>query len=344
MAGGVEDDVDEGLLRHRVLLLENIGGDLDQEAVEGTLVPGGEDLSHLGGLEAEEALHKGVGLTDHLHVAILDAVVDHLDVVAGAVFADVGGARHAALDGLAGGGAHDGAAGLAVDLGGDGFPDGLELFPRFEFAAGHQGWAEASAFFTAGHAGADEAETLFFQGFFAADGVGPEGVAAVDDDVVGLEQRDQTVDDGIGGFAGLDEDDHLARLREGLDELREGLGADEAAGRGGIFRDKLLRLFDRAVENRDLEAVVGDVEGEVLTHHGEADESDVGVRFGHKEAKQLPTGRRETNPILWTRQKKFRPVTKPGSVRVKASGRSVAWSCSWFWKEKAERSFRRRGS
>jgi hypothetical protein len=29
--------------------------------------------------------------------------------------------------------------------------------------------------------------------------------------------------------------------------------------------------------------VVGDVEGEVLTHDGEADESDVGAGFGHGE-------------------------------------------------------------
>jgi hypothetical protein len=32
-----------------------------------------------------------------------------------------------------------------------------------------------------------------------------------------------------------------------------------------------------------LEAVIGDVEREILTHDGEADESDVGVRFSHGE-------------------------------------------------------------
>ena len=229
--------------------------------------------------------------------------MDHLDVVAGAVFADVGGAGHAAFDGLAGSGAHDGAAGLAVDLGGDGFPDGLELFPGLEFAAGHERRAEARAFFTAGDAGADEAETFFLQGFFAANGIGPEGVAAVDDDVVGFEQRDEAVDDRVGGFTGLDEDNHLPRLGERLDKFREGFGADEAAGSGGIFRDEFFRLLDRAVENRDLEAVVGDIEGEVLTHDGKADESNVGVRFGHRDAGELPIGWRETNLILRVRWK-----------------------------------------
>jgi len=58
--------------------------------------------------------------------------------------------------------------------------------------------------------------------------------------------------------------------------------ADEAARGGRVFGDELFGLLDRAVENRDLKAVVGDVEREILTHHGETDESDVRVRFGHR--------------------------------------------------------------
>src|SRR5690606_1118984 len=140
----------------------------------------GEDRAHFGGLEAEEALHEGVGLTDHLHVAILDAVVNHLHIVAGAVFTDVGGARHAALDGLAGLGAVDRLAGLFVHLGGDRLPDGLDFLEGGLVATGHEGRAEAGTFFTAGHAGTDEAETLFLEGLFAADRVGPKRVAAID--------------------------------------------------------------------------------------------------------------------------------------------------------------------
>ncbi len=203
--------------------------------------------------------------------------------MAGAVFTDVDGAGHAALDGLAGLGAHEGLAGLGVHLGGDGLPDGLELLEGGLVATGHEGGTETRTLFAAGDAGADEAETLFLEGFFAADGVGPEGVAAVDDDVVGGEKGDQAVDHGVGGLAGLDEDDDLAGKADGLDEFLEGLAADEAAGGGGVFGDELLGLFDGAVVDRDFKAVVGDVEGEVLTHDGEADESDVGVCFWHGE-------------------------------------------------------------
>jgi hypothetical protein len=208
--------------------------------------------------------------------------VNHLHIMACTVFADVGGARHAARDGLAGLGAGDGLAGLGVDFGGDGFPDGLQFFPSGELATGHERWAEARAFFTAGDAGADEAEALFLEILFAADRVGPEGVTAVDDDVALFEEGNEAVDDCVGRFAGLHEDHHLAGLGQGLDEFLERLGADEAAGRVGVFGDKLVGFFDRAVVDRDLKAVVGDVEGEVLTHHGEADESDVRVGFRHK--------------------------------------------------------------
>jgi hypothetical protein len=45
-----------------------------------------------------------------------------------------------------------------------------------------------------------------------------------------------------------------------------------------------------------------------LTHDGKADESNVGVRFGHKRAREVPIGWRETNLILRVRWKKSRPI------------------------------------
>jgi hypothetical protein len=61
--------------------------------------------------------------------------------------------------------------------------------------------------------------------------------------------------------------------------------------------------------------VVGDIEGEVLTHDGKADESNVGVRFGHKGAGELPIGWRETNLILRVQWKKSRPIAMLGGAR-----------------------------
>ena len=118
-------------------------GDLDQVAVELALVPLGEDLVHLVGGHAQAVLHQVVGFADELHVAVLDAVVDHLHVVARAVFADPVAAGRA-----------------VVDFGGDGLEDGLDMRPGRGRSAGHDGRAVARAFFAAGDAGADVEQAL----------------------------------------------------------------------------------------------------------------------------------------------------------------------------------------
>lgn len=51
--------------------------------VELALVPSLEHVGHL-----ETTLHDVIDLYDQLHVTVLDAVVYHLDVMAGAVFFD----------------------------------------------------------------------------------------------------------------------------------------------------------------------------------------------------------------------------------------------------------------
>ena len=230
-------------------MLEDVGGDFDEEAVERALVPSGENFAHFGSLEAEEPLYEGVGLADHLHVAILDAIVDHLDVVARASFADVGSAGHAAFNGLSGFGTHEGLAGFSINFRSDGGPDRFEFIPRGFIAAGHEGRAETRAFLAAGNTGADEAKPFFLESFFAADGVGPEGVSAVDHDIVGGKQGQEAVDYSVGGFAGLNENNNLAGECDRLDEFLEGLRADDTAGGAGIFGDELVGFFDSAVVN-----------------------------------------------------------------------------------------------
>src|SRR5580692_884951 len=100
------------------------------------------------------------------------------------------------------------------------------MFPGIGIAAGHHGGAEACAELTAGDAGAEEF-TLGGVFFFAADGVGPEGVAAVGDDVVFFGAGgDEFFGDGVNGGAGFDEDNEFARFLYGGDEVLDGFAAD----------------------------------------------------------------------------------------------------------------------
>ena len=103
-----------------------------------------------------------------MHVAVLDAVVHHLDVVARAARPDVGDAR------------------AVVDLGGDGLPDGAYLLVRIAVAAGHERGPPQRALLAARNAGADEVQSFLLQLLLAPLRVHEVGVAAVNDDVAGV--------------------------------------------------------------------------------------------------------------------------------------------------------------
>ncbi len=120
-------------------------------------------------------------LGDRLHHAVLDAVVDHLDEVAGAARPGVQvallGARIAAL--AAGGGGDVALAGRQRR------EDRIEPVDDRLLAADHQAVAALEPPHAAGRADVEIVEALRLQLAGAADVVLPEGVAAVDDGVAG---------------------------------------------------------------------------------------------------------------------------------------------------------------
>ena len=256
LAGGVHHDVDERLAGLRVHVAEDLGGDFDQEGGEVALVPLCEDLGLLGRFDAGAGAQQVEGFADDLHVGVFDAVVDHLDEVAGAVGADPG------------------AAGLAVDVGGDLFQQRAEGVVGLLGAAGHDRGAVEGAFLAAGDADADEVQVLLGQRGFAAAGVLVVRVAGVDDDVARLQQRLELLDHGVDRLAGLDHDQHAARLLQRVNELLQGLRADEVAV-VAVLGQQGVGLLDGPVVQGNGEAVPGQVAGEVGPHHRKAGDTDV---------------------------------------------------------------------
>ena len=121
-----------------VLVPENVAGDFDEIAVEFAVVPFGEDVVHLVVGHAEAAFHQVVDFADQLHVAVLDAVVDHLHEMTGTVLANPIATR------------------IAVGrLGADRLEDRLDRFPRRRAATRHERRTVERAFLAAGNAGAD---------------------------------------------------------------------------------------------------------------------------------------------------------------------------------------------
>ena len=154
-----------------------------------------------------------VGLADELHVAVFDAVVDHLDEVARAAVADPVATGHA-----------------VVDLGRDRLEDGLDVRPRRGIAAGHEGRAVPRAFFAARNAGADKENAFFLERVVAARGVFVEGIAAVDDDVARFRAggRSRSMNSSTGAPA-LTSSMIAARLFEQADQFLETVRADHLA-------------------------------------------------------------------------------------------------------------------
>ena len=250
---------------------QHLGGDLDQEAVQVALVPFGEDVGDLGRGLAEPVAQQLVGLADELHIGVLDAVVHHLHEVPGAVGADVGAARH------------------AVDVRGDLLEQRAERLVGLGRAAGHDRRALQRALLAAGDAGADEVQPALADRLLAADGVGVERVAAVDDDVAFFHRVGELVDHGVGRIAGLDHDDHPARLLQCGKEFGDRLAADEVALRAVLLQQR-IGLGDRAVVQRHGVAVVGEVAGEVRAHHGQAGDADLSGAVGVRSFRRAHSG------------------------------------------------------
>ena len=121
------------------------------------------------------------------------------------------------------------AARHAVDVRGDLLQQRAERLVGLGGAAGHDRRAVERALLAAGDAGADEVQAALADRLLAADGVGVERVAAVDDDVALFHRVGELVDHGVGRVARLDHDQHPARLLQRRNEFRDGLAAHELA-------------------------------------------------------------------------------------------------------------------
>ena len=111
----------------------------------------------------------------------------------------------------------------------------------------------------------------------AALGIGEKGIAAVDDDVVRIDELAQLGEHGIDRRAGFDHDDDAARLLQRFDEPGDRLSADDIEPDGAVFQE-VLGAGPGAVVNGDGVAIALDVERQVFAHDRQSDDTRVPVR------------------------------------------------------------------
>ena len=152
---------------------------------------------------------------------------------------------------------------------------GLTCGQAVGIAARHDRRALEGPFLAARDARADKEQPLAFRVPGAPGRVGEMRVAAVDQDVARLEQRDQLVDHVVDGRPALT---MIMILRGGLSAATSSSTECVPTIFLPLARpvDERVDLGRRAVEHGDGETVALHVQDEVFTHHGQADQADVG--------------------------------------------------------------------
>src|SRR5580692_236409 len=95
------------------------------------------------GGKSKPPLQQVVRLADQLHVAVLNPVVNHLDVMSGAVFTNPVTARR-----------------TVFNLCGNRLKNVLHMRPRIGVSTGHDRWTKPGALLTSGNTGSDEQDAL----------------------------------------------------------------------------------------------------------------------------------------------------------------------------------------
>src|SRR6516225_2906291 len=162
-------------------------------------------------------LHDVEALGDRLHHAVLDAVVDHFDEMAGAAGAGMQVALLGApISSLAAGGGWNGPSSR-----GQRSKDRIEPVHHRRFAADHQAVAAFQSPHAARGANVEVVEAMGRELAGTSDIVLPERVAAIDDRVPALELTGELVDRRFRRCARRQHDPNRARGIEGADHLGE---------------------------------------------------------------------------------------------------------------------------
>jgi len=252
-----------------IILVHDVASDLDEERVKDAIVPFGENIANLLVLHSETTLHDVVGFADQLHVAILNTVVDHLDVVTSTLVTNPL------------------AAGFAVRFRGDGLENILDVWPRLLVTTRHNAGAITGALFTSRDTTADKTNTLFGQVLCTAVGIGVVGVTTINDDVTLLDATlvEEQLNEVIDRLSSHDEHHHAAGLLQLLHELLDGVCANNRLALSLIVQEP-IDLCDGSIESNNSESMVSGIEDQVLTHDSKADEAEIPDSFSHGDGER----------------------------------------------------------
>ena len=131
--------------------------------------------------------HQLVAFTNQLDISVLDAVVDHLDVVPGAVRSHVGTA-----------------GGPVMGFGGDIFQQPLQIAVGFRVSSRHQSRSLQGSLLPAGDSHAEEPDSPLPEFLLSAAGIPVKGISSVHHNVPAVQQRRHHLEHQIHRLPGSD--------------------------------------------------------------------------------------------------------------------------------------------
>ena len=255
LSGGIQNFIYQ-IAARLILVPQDVGRNLNEIAAQLALVPSRKDGRHFLVIQLQQVLHHPVGFRDELHVAVFDAVVNHLDKVSRT--------RRA----------HPLAARRAVGrFGGDALQNRFHLVPSGHRTARHDGSAVQRALFTAGYACAHKTESFLFGRRHAAVGIFVVGVAAVYQYIARRKQRKQLFHQFVHGTACTNHHHYFTRRGHRLHKtgyIR--IAANTLTTCAAVDKTVYHTFFNprnRTVVNRYLPAFIRHIQRQIFTHYGQ---------------------------------------------------------------------------
>ena len=105
-------------------------------------------------------------------------------------------------------------------------------------------------------------------------------VSAIDNDIAWFQVREQLLDQIIDGWTGFDQCHDQAWLLERLNELGNAVASNKLLAFGSA-RHQLINLVRGSVINRDGITTTFNVEGQILAHHSQTDQTKICISAHH---------------------------------------------------------------
>ncbi|EEQ40117.1 hypothetical protein CLUG_04245 [Clavispora lusitaniae ATCC 42720] len=169
LTSSVQDLFNQWLSISRVIEVHDVSGNFNQERVQNTVVPLRENVTDFLVRELAHSLHQIIGLTNQLHVTILDTIVDHLNVMTSASITNPV------------------TTWLTIRLGGNGLEDVLDVWPSIWVTTWHQRRSVTGTLFTTRNTRANKKDSLLLQFLVTTVRVWEVGVTTINDNITLLQ-------------------------------------------------------------------------------------------------------------------------------------------------------------